>query len=413
LRTKPKWTGPFFAGWALLCAISLATQPVSAQARTTNSARVNSSSVTANLPAINRIANFILSLQNPAGAIQDEPGVKAVNQDSNMEYALIGLGAAYAATNEQKYLAGLESGIKWLADREEMTDPAWKGSWRYVFSPDPPFNPVPTSPEDPKLSDVRGVDATSTLFVYLLDLDKQLTGSDALSQKFAANAQAALDFVINHNLDKDGFSWSSWQFHVEDHQWHRYEFKFSADQGDVYLGMRAGGRLYKSPKYRSFADFLQRETPRKFFSDSDHRYAMGLRDNGTPDPTPYVFAQGYLPWMWGNIKENQAATEWLRAKVRADGSIIDKPGETPSSLSVAVLSMASAALKNSQPEKSLQWLVSAPADEKTGGVHENLTKNSHVYNNVAGFCVIALTGFLPFEESAKNGLGESKSSDTR
>jgi hypothetical protein len=359
------------------------------------------------LPAVKRIADFILSLQNAAGAIQDEPGVKVVNQDSNMEYALIGLGAAYAATSDKKYLAGFENGIKWLADREEMSDPEWKGSWFYVFSPEPPYAPIPTSPEDPKISDVRGVDATSTLFVYLLHLDKQLTGSDALARKYAVNAEAALDFVVNHNLDKDGFSWSSWQLHTDDNKWHQYQFKYSADQGDVYLGMQAGAELYKSRKYASIADFLRKQTPALFFSNFDHRYALGLGQDGKIAPTAYVFAQGYLPWMWGDSKESRAALNWLRAKVRADGSIIDKPGETPSSLSVAVLGMAGAALKKPPPIKSFQWLISTPTDPNTGGIHENLTPNSHVYNNVAGFCVIALTGFLPFDQPARISEGDS------
>ena len=47
-------------------------------------------------PEAVRMADFILSLQNAGGAIPDEKGVLTVNQDSNMEYALIGLGAAYA-----------------------------------------------------------------------------------------------------------------------------------------------------------------------------------------------------------------------------------------------------------------------------------------------------------------------------
>jgi hypothetical protein len=349
-----------------------------------------------------RIADFILSLQNASGAIQDEPGVKVVNQDSNMEYALIGLGAAYAATNDKKYLAGFENGIKWLADREEMNDPQWKGSWFYVFSPDPPYAHIPTSPEDPKISDVRGVDATSALFVYLLYLDQRLTGSNSLVQEYSAHASAALDFVIHHNLDKDGFSWSSWQLHMDDGQWHQYQFKYSADQGDVYLGMQAGALLYHSAKYAAIADFLKKQTPLRFFSRSEHRYGLGLRQDGDLDPTAYVFAQGYLPWMWGNGTQDEAAQAWLQAQVREDGSIIDKPGETPSSLSVAVLGMARAALKKPAPLKSFQWLVSDPYDSDTGAIHENLTSNSHEYNNVAGFCVIALLGFLPFDQSEKH-----------
>jgi hypothetical protein len=106
--------------------------------------------------------------------------------------------------------------------------------------------------------------------------------------------------------------------------------------------------------------------------------------------------------MWGNGTQDEAAQAWLQAQVREDGSIIDKPGETPSSLSVAVLGMARAALKKPAPLRSFQWLVSDPYDSDTGAIHENLTSNSHEYNNVAGFCVIALLGFLPFDQSEKH-----------
>jgi len=36
---------------------------------------------------------------------------------------------------------------------------------------------------------------------------------------------------------------------------------------------------------------------------------------------PYVFAQGYLPWMWGDTPQNPAK-HWRgwRSKVRNDGS---------------------------------------------------------------------------------------------
>jgi hypothetical protein len=238
-------------------------------------------------PQALRMADFILSLQDVAGAISDRPGATTVNEDSNMEYALIALGAAYAATKDSRYKDGLERGIRWLAEREEMTDPLWKGSWRYVYSTNPPYAPTLTSP-GAGITDARGVDATSTLFVYLLYLDQKLTGSDTLVRRYAVNAQAALDFVIKHNLDKDGFSWSSWQQHAFDGQWHLYAFKYSADQGDVYLGMQAGNLLYHSSEYERVARFLTENTPLRFFSKTTGRYGLGLNQKGVLDPKPYL-----------------------------------------------------------------------------------------------------------------------------
>jgi hypothetical protein len=352
---------------------------------------------TGRAPQALRLADFILSLQNASGAIPDRPGVLTVNEDSNMEYALIALGAAYGATKDPRYKDGLERGIRWLAAREEMIDPLWKGSWRYVYSAKAPYSPIPTSPGK-GITDVRGVDATSTLFVYLLYLDQKLTGSDALVRTYSAHAQAALEFVIQYNLDKDGFSWSSWQQHASDGQWHLWAFKYSADQGDVYLGMQAGAELYHSSEYARIAHFLREKTPQRFFLQAKGRYGLGLNEKGALDPTPYVFAQGYLPWMWGDTPQNRHALAWLRSKVRNDGSFVEPDGKPASSLSAAMLGMAAAALRQPEPAKSFSWLTTTPYDSATGGVRDTAIAASNEYSNVAGFCSISLLGFVPFGE---------------
>jgi len=352
---------------------------------------------TGKAPEALRLADFILSLETASGAISDRPGVLTVNQDSNMEYALIALGAAYGATKDPRYKDGLERGIRWLAAREEMIDPLWKGSWRYAYSAKAPYAPIPTSPGK-GITDVRGVDATSTLFVYLLYLDQKLTGSDALVRTYSAHAQAALEFVIRCNLDKDGFSWSSWQQHASDGQWHLWAFKYSADQGDVYLGMQAGAELYHSGEYARIAHFLREETPQRFFLQAKGRYGLGLNAGGALDPTPYVFAQGYLPWMWGDTPQNRHALAWLRSKVRHDGSFVEPDGKPASSLSAAMLGLAAAALRQPEPATSFRWLTGTPYDSATGGVRDTAIAASNEYSNVAGFCSISLLGFLPFGE---------------
>lgn len=72
------------------------------------------------------MADFILALQSKAGAIADSPGAATANNDSNMEYALMALGAAYSFTRDARYLTGLTKGIAWLADRENMTSTHWR-----------------------------------------------------------------------------------------------------------------------------------------------------------------------------------------------------------------------------------------------------------------------------------------------
>jgi Prenyltransferase and squalene oxidase repeat len=352
-------------------------------------------------PQALRMADFILSLQNASGAIPDERGVNTVNEDSNMEYALIGLGAAYAASRNVKYLNGLEKGIKWLAEREEMKDPKWKGSWYYVYSADPPHGHIPTSPGT-GITDVRGVDATSALFVYLVYLDQRLTGNSALARTYAANCRAALDFVLNRSLDSDGFSRSSWQLHGADGQWHFFEEKYSADQGDVYLGMRGGELLYHDARYGRVAETLRKQTPIQAFSAPLQRYALAVPEDGKldtgDDGNSAAFSQGYLSWMWGDTSSNRAALEWLRSKVQPDGSIVSVPGKPAFSLNVAMLAMASRALAQPAPRKSLQWLIGNTYDGDTGGIRHGVgADRNREYNNETAFCLLGFLGFLPFE----------------
>jgi hypothetical protein len=352
-------------------------------------------------PEAVRMADFILLLQNAGGAIPDEKGVITVNQDSNMEYALIGLGAAYAATKDRKYLDGLERGIKWLAEREEMSDPRWTGSWYYVYSANPPYAKIPTSPGT-GITDARGVDATSTLFAYLLYLDERLTANNSLAQRYAPNARAALDFVINHNLDSDGFSRSSWHLYASDGHWHLYTEKYSADQGDVYLGMHAGELLFHDAKYARVAELLRAKTPAQFFSSSEQRYGLGIHQDGkldtSDDGNSAAFSQGYLSWMWGDNAQNRAALKWLQSKIQSDGSIVSVPGKPAYSLNVAMLALADKSLGQPAPAKSLRWLMDTAYDRETSGVRRSPDPaDKHEFNNETGFILLAYLGFLPFD----------------
>ena len=352
-------------------------------------------------PQALRMADYILSLQNSSGAITDERGSNSVNQDSNMEYALMGLGAAYSESKNVKYLNGLEKGIRWLAAREEMTDRRWKGSWYYVYSAGALYGHIPTSPGS-GIQDVRGVDATSALFVYLVYLDQRLTGNNGFAQVFSSNCRAALEFIIRQNLDSDGFSRSSWQLYASDGQWHLFNTKYSADQGDVYLGMRAGEILYHDARYGRVALALRYKTPERTFSSSLKRYALAMQDDGkldtNDDGNSAAFSQGYLSWIWGNTNSNRAALQWLQSKVQPDGSIITVEGKPAFSLNAAMLAMASRALSQPAPGKSLQWLVDKGFDPDTGGVRNSLaTDGNHEFNNETAFCLLGFLGFSPFE----------------
>jgi hypothetical protein len=381
---RRRWTLPFMVTACVLCG-SCGSSPELRSAQ---------------WPQALQMADFILADQQSSGAIPDTVGGLGVNQDSTMEYALIGLAAAYSATKNPKYLTGFESGIKWLADREEMTAPMWKGSWFLQYNVNPPFDELPT-PQSSTVSDVRGVDATSALFAYLLYLDKKITRSDALAKQYEVNARAALDFVINRNLDVDGFSWSSWQLFTSDNQWHLFQFKYSADQGDVYLGMHAGELLYNDSKYANVATNLRTNVPQAFFSITDGRYALALDNNNALDTSTNGFiegfAQGYLSWMWGPIPENQAAMAWLRIKVLPDGSAVTMDGAPAYSLTEAMLGLGDLGVHHAQPVASFNWLVANTFDKSTGGVADTaVASDTTEFTNVTSFTEISLLGFPAF-----------------
>lgn len=343
-----------------------------------------------------KMADFILSVQDAGGAIQDYAGSGTVNHDSNMQYALIGLGAAYAHTSDAKYLTGLEKGIRWLAARQETQDPEWKGSWYYVFSSRPPYAPIQLA-EGPGILDVRGVDATSTLFVYLLYLHSTLSRRTDLVSEYATTAKLALDFVAEHSIDTDGLSWSSWHKRASDGQWHRYAVKYAADQGDVFLGMKAGALLYKSDKYKRIADVILAQTTARLFSQEAQRYATSMDASGKLQVGAYMFAQGYLSWMWGDLPQNRAALKWLRSRVQADGSVASQPGGRASSLNVAMLGMASRGLREPAPSSSFDWLIRTTYDSATGGVRGTANATSRQAVNEAAFILMSMMGFVPFQ----------------
>lgn len=341
-----------------------------------------------------RSADFILSVQDSRGAIRDSPRARTVNEDSNMEYALVGLAAAYRASGRKRYLTGLERGIRWLADREEMADPRWRGSWRYAYAAEPPYKAIATSP-GAGIVDARGVDATSALFVYLLGLHQRLTGSDRLAAELEPNARAALDFVLADNRISGGFFASSWQLH-KDGTWHLWRFQYAADQGDVRLGMRAGARLYADPDYAEAAAFLTDRIPRSLFSHRHGRYALGLDASGARDMSREgfngIFPQGYLPWMLGPSLESRRSFAWLRSAMRRSGAVVAWRSGPAYTLSAAMLGLAARGADRPWPARSRRWLLRVPFDRRTGGFRDTAAPGSPEYVNVAAFAILALLG---------------------
>lgn len=335
------------------------------------------------------MADFILANQDGNGAIPSAPGSHRVNEDSDMEYALMGLAAAYAEYGDRRYLRGLGLGLTWLADRQDLAG-RWRGSWRYAYSATPPYRPVRVSP-GAGIDDVRGVDSTSALFVHLVDSYRRLGGSRRVVRALRPHAQAALDFLMRRS--RSGAGWFLSSYHLRDGRWRQWRYAYAADQGDVLLGMQAGRRLTGDRRYGRVAGWLIRHIRTGMFLPGAGRFALG-RDVPGPADTGLegfngIFPQGYLAMLLGDLRRTRAADAWLRHRVGADGALRVRPGAPTYALSTAMLGLSSAATGRSWPRRSRRWLLRVAFDPRTGGVRD-LGSRGPLYVNVAGLSLISL-----------------------
>lgn len=331
-----------------------------------------------------RIADYILSLQLAEGAIVDSKGSTVINEDSNMEYALIGLAAAYSYTRDPKYLEGLRKGVEWLGTHMTMGDPFWAGSFPLYF----------TAPTYAGNYNTRGVDATSSLFVYCVYLHQRLSGSTALRDKYEPQIRAALSFLDAHNTGADGFSLSSW---VNGKLW---AYEYAADQVDVYLGWEAARIMFPTQQhYADRAAFYRDNIQKTFFLAGKGRYSIG-RDAGSALETTFdgfdgIFPNGYLPWALGPSDLNAKALKWLESCTQPDGSMRIGKQTRSYALTVGVYLCGCVATGRAPQQSSIDWLCNSMFDSRTGGVNDS-TADITKYSNVAGFSVVGLLGFTAF-----------------
>lgn len=332
-----------------------------------------------------KMADYILGLQDSNGAIPDSVGNGKINEDSNMEYALMGLAAAYSFSGVPKYLAGLRKGIDWLAARQDMTDPFFKGTWFYTYDAKPPYAHVATSPGG-GVSDVRGVDATNSLFVYCVYLHDTLAGTKELGTKYAANCKAALDFLIANTTSPDGFSLSSYQ--LSGGTWKLWRYEYTADQIDVWLGYEAGARMYGDVAYHERADFIRLNVP-KVFMLADH-YSIGRDEGGSLDTNldgfDGIWPNGYVPWALGPSVASTKSLLWMNKRTPTYG------------IEIGINAAGCAACGLPEPA-SVVTLINSMFDAASGGVDDTASDNTK-YTNVAAVCVIGLLGFKAFDGGA-------------
>ncbi len=349
------------------------------------------------------IANFLVDNQDENGMIADVPNdaeYSLVNEDSNMEYALIGIAAAYQESGDIKYLNALKKGVEWLAAREDMTASMWNGSFRYAYESSYPYAPVAVSPGR-GITDARGVDATSALFVYALELYTRLSGSTALAKEYETHARSALNFILDYNQAPNGFFYSSWQ--QKNGQWVLWKFQYTADQADVYLGMQSGWLLYGDTRYKSAADNIANNIESYFFIPSQGKYALGLDEYGTPDPDQEwfngTFPQGYVPWVFGDSINNQSAWNWIKNCQQADGSLSCFSNDPLYSLSASIYALPSANLSKPLPTTALDWIINTTYDPIDHGIKDTANDGKEKYSNVAGFTIASMLQFSAFGNS--------------
>lgn len=326
-------------------------------------------------------ADFVLSLQRPEGAILDSPNAGIANTDSHMQYALIGLAAAYRATGKPRFLEGLRAGVDWLGKRQRSD-----GSWWIAYRSRPPFEPVRSA---------RGVSATAGLYLYDLWLYRELGGAGAREwvERRLWRARRALRFLDTMRAP-DGTYLSA---HVRRGSgFQRSTYRFTSDQADVYLGLRAAADLLGEPGLRNRADRLRaRLFGPAFFLGSQRRYAQGVHGDGRRDPSMNVLAiwpQGWVPWVLGPSPRTRKAVGWLRSKTRSDGSVKAWPGDPVYTLSAEDVLLGSVGVDGPASDHpataaAASWMVRVPRDPD-GGLRDSLRRDIR-FCNVAGFAVIA------------------------
>ena len=325
-------------------------------------------------------ADFVMSLVRPSGAIVDFPGAGIANTDSHLQYALMGLGAAYHLSARPRYLEGMRNALGWLGGRQRAD-----GSWWLGYGVERPFKPVRRA---------WGVSATAGLYIYDLWLYRQLSGDAEWVAKREWRVRRALRFLSTMRAP-DGTYYSSW-VRAPGGGYVRSTYRFTSDQVDVYLGLRAAAALLGEPRYARMAASLRRALlGTRFYLPGHGRYARGVYPNGRKDTRVDVLTiwpQGYVPWVLGSHSRTRPGVAWLRSKARRDGSVRAWGRDPVYTLSAEVLVMGSVgvdgpATNHPSVPAAATWM-SRVARMPDGGLRDSLKREIR-FCNVAGFATLA------------------------
>ncbi|MBI4744127.1 MAG: hypothetical protein HY776_04845 [Actinobacteria bacterium] len=334
--------------------------------------------------AIIKTADFIVALQDKNGAIKDSSD-GYINEDSTMEYGLIGLAAAYHKTNNAKYLTALKKGIKWLA-KVQNKDGSWYIAYNHNY-----LSETPSVYQEDSIEAIKGVASTNSLFVYNLYLYTYLSKDKTLAVILRKNSEKALIFILKNNYDaKDGYFRNSYQ--KRNGRWYLWPVKYSADQADCYLGLMAGYRLYGNPKYLTKAKAIKENFNSIFFDKNKKIFKVGIDEkNQALDDSGFneYFVQGYAPWVFGNNKYTKMSIDWLRKKQNKNGGIEVKEEGRVYSLTTALYALNEKSLKEKKIN-ALNYLFNTAQDKENGGVKDS-SSDSALYSNVAAFSILSWT----------------------
>jgi hypothetical protein len=265
-------------------------------------------------------ADYILSCQDPNGAVRDAHDNPGVNMDNNMNYAMVALLAAYRASGDGKYLVAVRRGLDWLASVQEA-DGAWH--WGYLAPTYEPF--VGESYRRLGISDIQGVDAIQAYFAYVLYLYVQASGDREAGETLLPAARRGIDYLLKHNYNGRIF-YSSWQ--RRGNFWFRLPTMYSAGQADVYLGLMALWRLTGDSRYDLAAQRLKSHLASTFLRN-------GVWKTSWWDNRPYRFSNGYIPYVFGRtegvdwLADNQDGSALARSVLALGLQANDRPAVAP------------------------------------------------------------------------------------
>ncbi len=331
-------------------------------------------------------ADFLLSIQGSYGQISDYPGGGMVNYDSHMEYAMWGLAVAYQKTGDQKYLDGMKAGLTWLAARQR-SDGSWWVGYAYLS----PFDPIDSA---------YGVSATIGLFMHDLWWYDFLSGDHAFTTSLLPKVRSGLSFLYTKMRASDG-TFRSAYVKNSNGVYVRNNYRYSSDQVDMYLGLRAASKLLGVQSY--WDDAMKLRTilaGSTFYLSTYKRYALGITATGVRDTylsLLTVWPQGYIPWVIGNFTNTRASTAWLDARERhPEGSVVFRQGAHRYALASEVLigghiGTGTANGTNSMQAKS--W-VAVRQDDGTGGVTVSPV-NLDQYSNLTAFAMLCWYNMHP------------------